>query len=112
MFMDASGECQYCYDDCLVCADAETCQTCDMGFDLIFDESSGTEYCGYEPEPECDWGFYMEYDESTMEDVCMPCLDNCDICYDANTCDLCYEGFTLSVTDGSDPVETCEQTEP
>jgi len=41
MFMDGNGNCQYCMDDCLVCANGESCQTCDMGFDHIYDETTG-----------------------------------------------------------------------
>jgi len=57
----------------------------------------------------------MAYNEQTMTDECMPCIDNCDICYDAYSCELCITDFNI-VTDqtaAGELVYTCEPaTEP
>jgi hypothetical protein len=87
--------------------------TCDIGFDIMFDETTGNEYCDYYTGPECDYGFYMGYNDISMQDECMPCLQDCEFCYDSYSCDLCYSGFEVVVTqdpNSSDLIYTCEQS--
>jgi len=78
MYQDETGTCHYCIDNCAICADGQSCQYCDWGYEVSIDETTGLSYCVEQTIVECDWGFY--FDET--QQACLACIESCDVCYD------------------------------
>jgi hypothetical protein len=78
-FLDERGECKDCKDECKVCHDPNTCETCADGF--------------YHKDNDCVKDCGENY--VLIGDTCFKCVDpNCKVCQkDLNTCDDCYSPF-------------------
>ena len=98
-FVDSDGVCKVCLENCKTCLNKMECQECKSGLNVLKGTSN--------PQECVDCSSKHAHFVNSLNNLCGPCLTDCDRCSKAGECLECKVGFKVEA--GSANPQECKQ---